>query len=136
MDSCKQDSCNVRLGNFLLPTKYGTTISNIFKVYEELKDYFIINKISVSFYERGLGKTESESKYKKLASFQEYQDSFRLPKESSLSKDWPTVMTPRAPVLSARGGGKKQKSKKQKTKSKKQKAKNQKTKKYKKLKLL
>jgi hypothetical protein len=138
---CNLKECIARLGNFLLPDIYGKTISNIFKVYEELLSENVFKNIEIVFYERVYDKKNKTYIYSKLSDFQAYKNSFNLGDESS-EKDivQPSISLAPPPTPRGRHGGskkaksKKQKSKKQKAKSKTQKSKKQK--KYKKLKLL
>jgi len=131
--ACNMDSCVARLGNFLLPDIYGKTISNIFKVYEELLDinFFKNYNIEVLFFERVYDEPTKTHSYSDISSFDEYKESFNLPDEAYVQ---PSISLAPPPTPSGRYGGskktksKKQNSKKQKAKSKKQKAKSKKQK--------
>jgi hypothetical protein len=127
---CNLKECVARLGNFLLPNVYHKTISNIFKVYEELLDrkFFEDYNIKVLFFERVYDKPTNTHKYSDISSFDEYKESFHLPDKDYVQ--YSTHISSPPTLRGSRYGGHKTK------KSKKQKAKSKKQKKYKKLKLL
>jgi hypothetical protein len=75
IDNCNTTSCNVRLGNFLLPKIYTKTIDNLFKLYNELlkTNFFETYQLKTIFIER-----TSKNEYLKLNTFKEYKNSFQL----------------------------------------------------------
>jgi hypothetical protein len=122
---CNLEKCVARLGNFLLPKVYYETISNIFKVYEELLDrkFFKDYNIEVLFFERVYDKPTNTHQYSDISSFDEYIESFHLPDEDYVQSS--THISSPPTLRGSRYGGHKtkksktQKSKKQKAKSKK-----------------